>query len=171
MSTFSPQWIEFFANSSRGLLASSRAAKLRFLHTSLCTIARFRWSRWPYTHFLARQLDAHQRKFLYRLFPVRPGPDEPMHAFYQRRHRAACRLAGSIGKWSDLWATDLRKWRAHVKRAHDAHAWSPKVLDWHGRDWLDLQRSLNSAIGESRTNTRAFKGCVHRRWEDGIDVA
>ena len=66
----------FFGNTTRGLLKSSHAAKLRFLRTAICAIARFRWTRWPYTLSLAIRIDALQRRFLYRLFPVRRRPRE-----------------------------------------------------------------------------------------------
>ena len=161
----------FWGNASKGLLKSSRAAKLRFLCTSMCTIARFRCSRWPYTRSLAKRLDAEQRRYLYRLFPVKPHPGETIDNFYHRRHLTTCRLAQRVGKWSEMWASDVVKWRDHVRRGHDIHAWSPKLLLWSGQGWPGLQRLWHSAFGESRTKTRALRGCVHRRWEEGVHTA
>ena len=116
----------------------------------------------------AHNLDACQRRFLYRLFPLQPHPHEQAPDFSNRRHRAASRITHKTGRWSDLWAQDLMKWQAHVQREHDPGAWSPQLLKWHGHEWLQLQRWLNSATGESRTNTRGFRGHVYRRWEEGL---
>ena len=159
----------FFANLSPGLRTSSMATKLRFLRSCICTIAKFRWARWPYTVTLASKLDASQRRFLYSLFPISPASNESLEDFFARRHRTAARLASSTGKWSDMWAADLSSWHSHVVRAHDTHAWSPHILKWRGHDWLRLQRLWHSSVGESRTNTRAYRGCVHRRWEEGLE--
>merc|ERR1740129_568920 len=62
-------------------------------------------------------------------------------------------------------------WHAHVERGHDAHAWSPHLLKWQDQTWLWLRRLCHSAVGESRTNTRALRGGVHRRWEEGLETA
>ena len=159
----------FFGNLKPGLLKSSKAAKLRFLKSSVVSISRFRWSRWPYTRTTAAKLDAVQRRFLYSLFPVRPHRDEPLQEFFERRHRVAGRLATSTGRWSELWATDMTNWHAHVNRGHDENAWSLRILNWKNHDWLSLQRLLHSAFGEPRTNTGIARGKVHRRWEEGIE--
>ena len=158
----------FYSNFKPGLHKSSKAVKLKFLRTCVCTVARFRWSRWPFTRTNADKLDALQRRFLYSLFPMSPRSHEPIQDFYTRRHRAASIIAGSSGKWSQLWASDLNNWDAHVHRKHDPHAWSHHLLSWRGSEWINFQRFWNSAVGESRTNTRVFRGAVHRRWEEGL---
>ena len=66
--------------------------------------------------------------------------------------------------------SDLKNWHAHVDRRHDPHAWSPHLLSWRGNQWLSIQRLWNSAHGESRTNTRVFRGKVHRQWEEGLKI-
>ena len=106
----------FFCNFRPGLQKSSKAVKLRFLRTCVCTVASFRWSRWPFTRTNADKLDALQRRFLYLLFPVRPCSHEPIQDFYTRRHPAASQIASSSGKWSQLWASDLQNWDADVHR-------------------------------------------------------
>ena len=159
----------FFGNLTPGLRRSSKSVKLRFLKSCVCTIPRFRWSRWPFTRTVAQNLDALQRKFSYSLFP--PHIDEPLQEFYVRRHVVAGRLASSVGKWSKLWASDVSKWHAHVNRKHDALAWSPMLLGWRGHQWLGMQRLFSSFFGESRTNTRVLRGVPHRRWEEGFQLA
>ena len=158
----------FFGTVTPGLWRSDKVAKLWFLQSSVCAIARFWWSRWPYTRELANKLDACQRKFLYSLFPVQPNRDEPIDFFFARRHCIASRIASSSGKWSVLWAADLQKWSSHVHRKHDPHAWSPHMLQWRGHRWLAFHRLFNSARGESRTCTRVVRGTPHRRWEQGL---
>ena len=158
----------FYGNLTPGLRRSGKAAKLRFLDSSVRSIARFRWPRWPFTRELADKLDACQRKFLYALFPVQPRLDEQIDEFFARRHRAASRLASASGRWSTIWLGDLRKWHAHVQRKHDPHTWSHHLLDWKGHQWLTLQRLWNSARGESRTGTRVSRGKPRRRWEEGL---
>ena len=159
----------FYGNLRPSLKNASKETKIRFLRTCVCSISKFRWPRWPFTRTLADKLDACQRRFLYNLFPMSPYPHEMMQDFFARRHRAASRLACSSGKWSKLWARDVLSWHAHVQRGHDTHAWSPHVLNWRGHNWLRTQRLWNSAVGESRTNTRAYRGHVHRRWQDGVE--
>jgi hypothetical protein len=159
----------FFGNLRPSLQNTSQGTKLRFLSTCVASVSKFRWARWPFTRNLADKLDACQRRFLYHLFPMSPYPHELVHDFYTRRHLAASRIACSSGKWSELWAHDICTWHAHIQRRHDMHAWSPHMLSWRGRSWLGIRRLWNSAAGESRTNTRAYRGHVHRRWEDGLE--
>lgn len=158
----------FFGNMRPSLQRASRETKLRFLDSCVCSISKCRWARWPYTRTLADKLDACQRRFLYQLFPTSRHNGESLHEFFPRRHRSASRIAASSGKWSKLWTRDLHRWDAHVKRQHDINAWSHHILSWRGQDWIGLQRLWNSSFGESRTNTRAFRGHVHRRWENGL---
>lgn len=159
----------FYANLRPSLQKASKETKLRFLCTSVRSISKFRWTRWPYTRTLADKLDACQRRFLYHLFPLSPHPQESMQDFFPRRHRAASRLACSSGKWSELWAEDVLRWHAHIHRKHDANSWSPCILAWRGHEWLSMQRMWNSAFGESRTNTRVHRRHVHRCWEEGLE--
>ena len=67
-------------------------------------------------------------------------------------------------------ASDLKSWQAHVQREHDGHAWSPHIMNWRGNEWLSMQRLLNSAAGESRTNARVYRGKVYRRCEEGLSM-
>ena len=109
-------------------------------------------------------------EFVYKLFPSSPHTDERIEDFFARRHRAASHQARSSGRWSGLWVNDLQSWHAHVERRHDSCAWSPIILNWRDHQWLSLRRLWNSALGESRTNTRAFRGHVHRRWQEGLEI-
>ena len=41
-------WRSFYGNLTPGLVRASVAAKMRFLQSSIRSLASFRWSRWPY---------------------------------------------------------------------------------------------------------------------------
>ena len=161
----------FYANLTAGLFRASRAAKYRFLSSCVRTIAHFRWSRWPFTKTYAAKLDGLQRKFLTALMQIRPNVGEPYDAFVQRRHITGGHLASACGRWSRAWAHSVITWDAHVRRAHDSGAWSHALLDCQPETWLDLQRWWHSALGESRTRTRAYRGHVHQRWSAGVNLA
>ena len=159
----------FLWKSQASLKKSSKSVKMRFMRTSVTSICKFRWPRWPYTCTLANKLDACQRRLLYSLFPITRNAEEDIYDFFSRRHCAAARLANSSGKWSSLWAQDVLSWHDHVHRKHDPNVWSHHILSWRGNDWLNLQRLWHSAIGESRTRTRAGRGPVYRRWDEGVE--
>ena len=158
----------FYGNLTPGLKQSSKAAKFRFLTQSISTIARFRWSRWPYSSTTANKLDSCQRRFLIHLFDINPGRCATVGDFYLRRHQAAERLAATMGKWSAHWVADLRSWASHVQRGHDGQNWSSPILAWRDAEWMQQRRFSQSAAGESRTNTRAIRGGVRKRWQESF---
>ena len=141
--------------------------EVRFLRSSVSTIPSFRWARWPYQDTYKTNLDAIQRHMIGILVGWRPTPGETFEQFRQRRHSLSSRLATKQGRWSENWACKVKTWGGHVYRNHDAATWSHSLLNFHGADWLSEQRALWSGPGESRTNTRAFHGKVHRRWYEG----
>ena len=164
-------WRCFYGNLSAGLAASSTKAKMRFLHSSVSSIPSFRWARWPYQDTYKTSLDSIQRHMIGILMGWRPAPEETFATFSQRRRRLSGRLAAKHGKWSSSWASKVKSWGDHTHRNHDAATWSSALLQFHGDDWLQQQRALSSGIAESRTNTRAYRGKVHRRWQEGYEKA
>lgn len=161
----------YYGNASKGLRRSSKAAKLRFLKSSVQGIAQFRWSRWPFQRTYAKRLDGIQRKMLAHMFNITPHQGEPYDAFVQRRHVHSGHLASQCGRFSQAWAGSLLSWSAHVNRRHDTGTWSAAILDWHNTTWLTQRRLLHSSANESRTQTRAYRGCVQKRWEESLDEA
>ena len=137
------------------------------MNTSVSTIAAFRCARWPYQDTYRASLDAMQRRMIGVLMGWKPAAHEDLEMFRQRRHRLSSRLSAKHGKWGNCWASSSKKWGAHVYRNHDAASWSLSLLRFHDDGWLQQQRFLASGPGESRTNTRACRGKVHRRWEEG----
>ena len=67
----------FYGNLSRGLRQAGDDAKFRFPHSSVGSVASFRWSRWPFQKTYANKLDALQRKMLAGVFEIKPRPEEP----------------------------------------------------------------------------------------------
>ena len=161
----------FYGNLSKGLQRASENAKFRFLRSSVQSVAEFRWTRWPFQKAYADRLDRLQRKMLSSMFEIKPKPEEPYDAFVQRRHIKAGHLASRCGRWSHAWANSVLTWDAHLTRRHDTMTWSPLLVNWHDSSWLTLQRLLHSIGFESRTRTRAYKGKVHRRWQESIEDA
>ena len=165
-------WKCFFGNMSSGLSSSSEKAKMRFLKTCVASIPAFRWSRWAFQQTYASRMDSIQRKMVSVLFEIRPQPTEEWDEFHKRRRRVSGRIADKSGRWSRLWARSVCTWRDHVQRNHDRSAWSAPLLAWHDQEWLHMQRVMASTShNESRTRTRACRGKVHRRWEDGASRA
>ena len=165
-------WRSFYGNLSKSLLASSVPVKMRFLNSSIASIAAFRWARWPFQETYAGNLDGTQRRMISILMDWKPSPQESFDDFARRRRIKAGRMASRRGRWSHLWADSVKKWNAHVLRRHDAHVWSPSLLEWHGEEWLQHRRALAWTGGtESRTNTRAYRGKVQRRWTEGLKEA
>ena len=164
-------WRCFFGNYSAGLKAASFKAKMRFLSSSVSAIPSFRWSRWPYQQTYKETLDSIQRRMIGILMGWRPSSEESFEQFRQRRHTLSSRLARQHGTWSQNWIGKVRSWGKHVHRNHDAATWSFSLLRFHDDDWIQQQRLLSSAPGESRTKTRAYHGKVHRRWHEAYNKA
>jgi len=161
----------FYGNLNNGLRRASARAKYRVLRSSMQTVAEFRWARWPYQSQYAKNLDKLQLKMLATLFQITPKPRELYDAFVQRRHVQSGHLASQCGRWNRSWASSVTSWHQHRLRRHDAGTWGPALLNWHGQDWLSLQRVTNSGVNESRTRTRACRMKVHKRWEESLEHA
>ena len=102
-------------------------------------------------------------------------PDDPA-SFARRRNREVSQIVGQSGKWSAVWKKRVLAWNAHLQRDRNKHSWAARILHYHGKDWLQEQRRMNSigqwwSILAGRTGTRAQAGIVHKRWHDGVDLA
>ena len=164
----SAMYRSFYGNLNSGLKHASKQAKFRFLRSSVQSVASFRWARWPFQVSYADRLDRVQRDMLAAAFDVRPLPEEPLDAFVQRRRIRTGHLASQCGRWSQAWARSVISWDDHLARRHDEESWSPSLLNWHDTSWLSLRRLLHSSGLESRTRTRAYRGKVHRRWQESL---
>ena len=164
-------WRCFFGSRSAGLQAAGVKAKMRFLSSIVATIPSFRWARWPLQDTYRAKLDSIQRHMIGILMAWRPTPQEDFEAFRHRRHRLSSSLAAKHGKWGSNWLKKVKDWGDHVHRNHDSTSWSLPLLNFHDDTWLHQQRLLHSRMGESRTNTRACRAKVHRRWQEGYHAA
>ena len=167
----SSMWRAFCGNLSASLLLSSENVRMRFLKSSIVSVASSRWARWPYQRSFADKLGRVQRKMIANLMNIKPVEGEAFDAFCQRRHIVTGIKTSKVGRWSQQWAASIDSWAAHIDRKHDDKAWSHVILGWHDGMWLQWQRFLQSSGHESRTRTRAVRGKVHRRWEEGLEEA
>ena len=143
-------------------------AKMRFLNSSVSSIAAFRWARWPYQETYKSALDSSHRHMISILMGWRPALHENFDQFVLRRRAQANCLALRHGTWSKRWALSLQSWKAHIDRNHDPSTWSSTLLNFHDHNWLQERRLLASSGNESRTNTRACRMKIHRRWHEGL---
>ena len=163
----------FWRNVSAGLRRAKDCIKIRFIQNIVRSIASYRWARWPYSTMAAAKLDSAQRRMLGWILEVKPRPTETIADFVRRRQLTTGRIASKYGRYSTLWLTDLRKWESHVLRqVSHPELWSVHLYQWHNHEWLNRQRSLASASGESRTGLRSSQpGRVQPRWEASLRQA
>ena len=155
----------FVGNQDKGLRRAAERSKLRFLNTSVLSIARYRFSRWPFQRTYASNLDRLQRKLLAITFDIRPRSEEPWDSFTLRRRAETHALATRTGRWSQAWARSQISWDAHIRRGHDKQAWTPQILGFRDSAWLSLQRIFASHGTESRLGTRVVQGRPKPRWQ------
>ena len=163
-------WASFWASFGPSMKRCSRHTKLRFLESSIKSLGRFRWSRWPYQRTYGKLLDHTQSHMLSLLFPTESIPGEAPCDYFRRRSLHAGRLAASCGRWSHSWADSVKTWHAHVMR--DNRSWSKAIYEFHDSNWLMEQRSAWSyASNRHRTQTRAVRGCPAKRYDEGLEEA
>ena len=135
-----------------------------------------RCSRWPPQRTIAAELDGIQRKMVATAMRIPKYPGEELPNYVRRRGRAAARQCKLAGTWSQRWFKRVIDWHSHLERPRNSNTWPAKTLHHRGREWLMRRRasllpdncsSRSSMAG--RTDTRAFPGCVHMRWDDGVE--
>ena len=167
-------WKAFLANPGHASAKQlSIQNKLALLDRSCKSVLRYRCSRWPPQKTVKRELDATQRKMAACLLHVKPLGHECPAEFARRRNHLASGLCRQMGWWSSRWWQRSREWDAHIRRPRNSTSWCHALVHWHDQVWLAEKRALasGSSVGTSRTKTRAVRGCVHQRWETGIDLA
>ena len=112
-------WASFWANFKPSLRAASPKAKHHFTNSSIRSLGQFKWTRWPYQKSFASLLDKIQTHMLIVLFPTQPAVDEAKSDFFGRRSSNAGWLALRQGRWSCLWAEQVRRWHDHIQRGYD----------------------------------------------------
>ena len=161
-------WGAFWANAgSVGARKLTVHHRLRLLSRAVLPILDFRCSRWPPQATVAAELDALQKKMVGTLLRLTLLPGENAKQFVRRRGRAARSLCVASGWWSHKWFQRVLRWDAHIRRGHNASAWSTHLVDFRGEAFLAERRAFN----RGRTATRSSSGFPSRRWHDGVFYA
>ena len=127
----------------------------------------YRAPRWPFTPTRALKLDRLQNAMVARAVQCTPLPGDTAATYVRRRSRVAAAHCRQHGKWSHSYSACLLKWQAHLHRHPEA--WTSRILRFQDAAWLQERRvQLATEHGSAltgRTDTRAAKGHVARRWE------
>ena len=135
-----------------------------------------RCTRWPPQRTIAGELDGMQRKMVATVMRIPRYPGEETPGYVRRRGRAAASHCKRVGTWSQRWFKRAVDWHSHLERPRNSHTWPAKTLHHRDREWLMRRRASllpdncnSGSCMAGRTDTRAFPGCVHMRWDDGVE--
>jgi len=170
-------WKSFWANPGSKLAHRlSPPQRLKLLGKTVAPQLDCRCSRWPPQPTIAGELDAMQRKMVATAMRIPKYPGEEVPSYVRRRGRAAARQCKLAGTWSQRWFKRVVDWHSHLERPRNANTWPAKTLHHNDREWLMRRRAsllpVNCSSRSSmagRTDTRSFPGCVHMRWDDGVE--
>jgi len=170
-------WKAFWANpGSKHGHKLSPAQRFTLLGKAVVPQLDCRCTRWPPQRTIADELDGVQRKMMATAMRISRYPGEELPDYVRRRGRAAARQCKLTGTWSQRWFKRVIAWHSHLERPRNAHTWPAKTLHHRDREWLIRRRasllSDNCKSGScmaGKTDTRAFPGCVHVRWDDGVE--
>ena len=166
-------WAAFWANFSNKRDHGLRVqVKCQVLIRAVTPIFRYRCTRWPAQRAVAREFDGVQNKMLATLQRTPRLPGELAHEYVRRRNHLASHQAKSMGRWSEIWYERVVLWKEHLERERNAHSWPAQTLHFRGRTFLQQVRAFNSSTSAAagRTGTRALRGIVHARWQDGAHL-
>ena len=154
---------------------------LQFFDQHLLPVAAYRFSGWPHQKVVSRQLDQLQARLLTLLMPSTMSSGETPAQFVQRRARTARAYIEPHGKWSSVWAKRVLSWQGHLERKGRPHVWAFELLGVRNAYWLQLQRARFAPTTSTarrpwtalagRTGTRAGRGSVATRWDEGVQNA
>lgn len=172
----------FWANpGSKDARLLSTEHRMTLLSRSVMPLFEYRCSRWPPQRQVAEELDRVQRKIVSVILQLPREPGEDADRYVRRRGRIAARHCRKHGLWSTRWFNRAVKWDQHLARAHNPNIWATKLRSFRDREWFIIRRSMfapsiaspssQASCIAGRTETRAYRGCVHCRWHDGIQYA
>jgi len=170
-------WKAFWANpGSKHAHRLSPGQRLKLLGKAVVPQLDCRCTRWPPQRTIAGELDSMQRKMTATAMRISMHPGEGAPEYVRRRGRAAARHCKLAGNWSQRWFKRVVNWHDHLERPRNAHTWPAKTLHHNDREWLMRRRASllsdsrsSDSCTAGRTNTRVFSGCVHMRWDDGVE--
>ena len=111
-------WLSFFRFYGPGLDGLPLHRKQSLLDSFCLSHFRFRWSRWPFSKYYAKQLDSFQSNVLTQILGLVPRHAESGDDFFRRQRCLAGRILDHIGRWSVRWAKDVTAWHSHCLRAY-----------------------------------------------------
>ena len=172
-------WKAFWANPGSKVAANfSATERLALLARTVSPQLDFRCSRWPPQKQIASELDSMQRKMTGALLRIQREPHESVEDYVRRRGRFAAKVCRQHGLWSARWFSRAAKWDAHLARSKNSRTWAARLRTYRGSEWLQERRrsfmprdSWASSSLAGRTDTRAYRGRIHMRWQDGIALA
>ena len=165
-------WKAYFGNCA-SKVASKMPAGLRYtlMDRSVLPVMQHRDTRWPPTALRQMQIDTVQRKMVSSIMRLCPRAHEGPVEYVRRRNRQATTIMGQRGRWSMKHCKRVVAWNEHLHRPRNGNSWAAVLLKFRDSKWLETQRLLNSTGSESRTCTRAARGFVAMRWQDGVKIA
>ena len=172
----SAMWRAFWGNAASDVARNlSRSVKLQLISRAVAPQIDFRCSRWPPQKNIAHELDNLQQKMVSIALREPKLPEEDVINYVRRRGRIARKFCSEQGFWSQR---RFKRVIRLISRATNNQSWPARLYKYHDKGWLIERRasfivatSSASSILAGRTGTRAFQGCVHTRWHDGVEFA
>ena len=185
-------WRAFFGNvRSPGFRKLSTSHRCKVIDTALQGLFLYHAQPWPPQAKIAVQVDSVQKRMMGLVARVPKLDGDDAATYLQRRSRIAKRIIEDGNMWwTQRWFKRAGNWDSHLRRdlrqqllhLHDGvsldlvatrFSWAPLLLDWKGKDFLDVQRSFEfrdkaHVLWRSRTKTRACLGRPQVRWHEGI---
>ena len=113
-------------------------------------------------------IDKIQKNLLVKATGARPSEGQEWKAFFTHVHKPMLQFVrDQNATWSGTWRKQQKSWYQHLARHTNIPAWT--VLNHHGTDWLDEQRTtyafINNASRLIRSGTRmSGLGRPMERW-------
>ena len=147
----------------------------------------------PFSNTLRKEVDVLQRVIVANVTRLPKRETEHITSYLRRRARNSRETCTQLGWWSKAWAERTISWDEHIQR--DFHrqqlyyvdgcrspllptswSWTSQLRFFHDGKWLKdrrqtVTRSAIHGTTTTRTDTRAVRGRVHIRWEDGVVAA
>jgi len=162
-------WKAFWGNAgSKAAKTLGRQRLATLIVRSVQPLFEFQCARWPAQITYLNKLDTLQRKMIASAFGLRKSPAETM----EQHNRRSCRIAAPYiaTPWSHVWCKRMKTWSDHMAR-HPT-LWPARISSLQDAEWLQVRRILcgSQSMFAGPTRTRAERGKVERRWQEGLDI-
>ena len=139
-------WRVFLANIEPSLFATELKLRLRWLETSVLSIAAARWVTWPCSVGLTKRLDRTQVHMtaIIIYYPHNSGASNEL--YYKHRNMLAGKHSAK-SRWSVKWATAVLAWHHHCINPLDSSMWHKAILSHHDKaSWSLKGQNLATAL-------------------------